>query len=163
MSATIDIVPYTGGMEDDLLDIWNGVIEQDEAFVFTKPFAKDAFVQMLKSQTAVNCAVDGGNVAGFYILHPNFEGRSSHVANASYAVSQRHRGKGVGRLLGQHSLAAARAAGFAAMQFNAVVAANTAANALWQSLGFIKMAEIPEAYTLNSGERTGLVIYHQFL
>ena len=46
-----------------------------------------------------------------------------------------HGGFGVGRALGEHVLAAARAAGFRGMQFNAVVETNTVAVRLWRSLG----------------------------
>jgi len=43
-------------------------------------------------------------------------------------------------------LDAARAAGFTAMQFNAVVSANTAAIALWRDLGFVIVGTVPGAF-----------------
>ena len=45
-----------------------------------------------------------------------------------------------------YSLDAARAAGFRAMQFNAVVESNVRAVAAWQSMGFEVLATIPEAF-----------------
>lgn len=158
--AGVEIVPWAPEMTEALRAIWNAVIERDDAFVYDAPFDADRFGAMLAAQTAVNCALAGGRPVGFYILHPNFEGRAAHIANASYAVSPDHRGGGVGRLLGQHSIEAARAAGFSGLQFNAVVAANTRANRLWESLGFKRMAAIPGAYALRDGSKTALNIYY---
>ena len=53
------------------------------------------------------------------------------IANASYAVSSSFRGKGIGRKLVEHSLETAAALGFRILQFNAVVATNTAARKLY--------------------------------
>jgi GNAT superfamily N-acetyltransferase len=61
-------------------------------------------------------------------------------------VNPAHGGKGVARGLCAYSLDAARAAGFRAMQFNAVVESNVRAVAAWQSLGFDILATIPEAF-----------------
>ena len=55
-------------------------------------------------------------------------------------------GRGVGRALAERVLADARAAGYRAMQFNAVVETNTGAVALWESLGFRILATVPEAF-----------------
>jgi ribosomal protein S18 acetylase RimI-like enzyme len=43
-------------------------------------------------------------------------------------------------------VAVARADGYRAMQFNAVVETNTRAVALWRSLGFEVLATVPEAF-----------------
>ena len=43
-------------------------------------------------------------------------------------------------------IAWARAAGYRAVQFNAVVETNTAAVRLWQSLGFGIIGTVPEGY-----------------
>jgi ribosomal protein S18 acetylase RimI-like enzyme len=55
-------------------------------------------------------------------------------------------GKGVGRKMAEFSLDEARRLGFTAMQFNFVVASNTAAVRLWQSIGMKIIGEIPEAF-----------------
>src|SRR5687768_16720600 len=59
-------------------------------------------------------------VLGTYKVGPNKGGRGDHVANASFMVSSRARGKGLGRALGEHCLERARELGYAAMQFNQV-------------------------------------------
>ena len=55
-------------------------------------------------------------------------------------------GPGVGRRLGEYCVAWHRDAGFRGIQFNAVVETNTAAVALWQSLGFTIVGTVPGAF-----------------
>jgi ribosomal protein S18 acetylase RimI-like enzyme len=50
----------------------------------------------------------------------------------------------------------ARDAGYASIQFNAVVETNTAAVSLWQSLGFEILATVPEAFDHPRHGRVGL-------
>lgn len=68
------------------------------------------------------------------------------MATASFMVDPARRGVGVGRALGEHVLAWARAEGYRGMQFNAVVETNTAAVALWRSLGFQVVGTVPDAF-----------------
>jgi len=77
---------------------------------------------------------------------PNQMGPGSHVANASFMVSGAARGRGVGRALGEAVIARARADGYRAMQFNAVVEANRSAVHLWRALGFEIIGTAPEAF-----------------
>ena len=67
---------------------------------------------------------------------------------------------GVGRTLGEHVVAWHRDAGFAAIQFNAVVASNTAAVALWRSLGFAVVGRVPGAFRRPGGELADLLVMH---
>lgn len=87
-----------------------------------------------------------GRVVGTYVLKPNQPALGSHVANASFMVSPVARGSGVGRSMGEHSLAEARRLGFRAMQFNFVVSTNEAAVRLWQRLGFGIVGTLPGAF-----------------
>ena len=96
-------------------------------------------------RTAVAIAGDG-RVVGTANMYANRPGPGAHVASASFMVDPRHAGRGVGRALGEDALEWARAAGFRAMQFNAVVETNTRAVALWRSLGFEVLATVPEAF-----------------
>jgi L-amino acid N-acyltransferase YncA len=102
-------------------------------------------------------------VLGTYTFHVNHPGRGSHVANASYLVSKKARGKGLGKKLGEHSLITAKEHGFQAMQFNIVVSTNEPAVRLWLSLGFAIVGTVPQAF---QHPRLGLVdiyVMHRFL
>jgi L-amino acid N-acyltransferase YncA len=88
----------------------------------------------------------GGHVIGIYKLIPNYPGRGSHVANASFMVDPAAQGSGAGRAMGEHCLEQARQAGYDAMQFNFVVSTNTAAVELWKKLGFQIVGTLPKAF-----------------
>ena len=91
-------------------------------------------------------AHDGERVLGTYVLHANRNGGGAHVANCGYMTAADAQGRGVARALCAHSLDAARAAGFRAMQFNFVVASNHRAVALWHRMGFDTVGRVPEAF-----------------
>jgi len=94
---------------------------------------------------------------------PNLPGSGAHVANASFVVDPQHAGRGIGRALAERVLADAQAAGFRAMQFNAVVETNAGAIALWRSLGFDVLATVPEAFDHPELGLVGLHIMHRML
>jgi GNAT superfamily N-acetyltransferase len=91
-------------------------------------------------------AEDAGPIVGTYVLKANQVGLGSHVANAGFMVSPAARGVGVGRAMGEHSLAEARRLGYHAMQFNFVVSTNQTAIRLWERLGFRVVGTLPGAF-----------------
>jgi GNAT superfamily N-acetyltransferase len=91
-------------------------------------------------------ALDGGAIVGTAKMGPNRPGRGAHVATAGFMVDPGAQDRGVGRLLGEHAVEWARAAGYRAMQFNAVVETNLAAVRLWEFLGFRTLATVPGAF-----------------
>lgn len=106
-------------------------------------------------------AVDAGRILATAKMHRNHGGPAAHVATASFMVDPLHGGLGVGRALGEHVLAWARAEGYRAIQFNAVVETNTRAVALWRSLGFQVLATVPEAFHHPVHGYVGLHIMHR--
>jgi L-amino acid N-acyltransferase YncA len=106
---------------------------------------------------------EGGTVLGTANMYPNRPGPGSHVASASFMVDGRASGQGVGRALGEEALAWARVSGFRAMQFNAVVATNTRAVALWRSLGFEIIGTVPEAFSHPTDGYVGLHVMYRRL
>ncbi|HZI96677.1 MAG TPA: GNAT family N-acetyltransferase [Actinomycetales bacterium] len=106
---------------------------------------------------------DDGTVLGTAKMNPNHSGGSSHIASASFMVDAAHSGRGVGRALGEHVLAWARAEGYRTMQFNAVVETNTGAVALWRSLGFKILGTLPEGFHHPRLGFVGLHIMHRRL
>lgn len=112
----------------------------------------------------VLAAVDeAGALLGTTKFGPNQLGPGSHIANASFMVAPNGRGRGVGRALGEAVIREAARAGYHAMQFNAVVAANHAAVHLWQALGFEIIGTAPEAFDHPLEGRVGLHIMYRRL
>ncbi|MBD1551975.1 GNAT family N-acetyltransferase [Pseudomonas typographi] len=91
-------------------------------------------------------AEENAQLLGSYYLKANAAGPGSHVSNCGYMVCEAARGRGVARLMCEHSQEQARQAGFLAMQFNSVVASNEVAVALWRKLGFEEVGRLPKAY-----------------
>jgi L-amino acid N-acyltransferase YncA len=125
----------------------------------SEPRAREMWLRTLPGHTAV--AVEDGTVLGSANMGPNHSGPASHIASATFAVDPRHGGRGVGRALGEQAIAWARAEGYRAMQFNAVVETNTRAVALWRSLGFEVIGTLPEGFRHPQRGYVGLHIMHR--
>lgn len=130
---------------------------QDAQAYWLRPFPARAVV-----------AVDGDGHGGGTILGtaesgPNKGGPGAHIASAGFMVNPAASGRGVGRALVRHVLAAARADGYLAMQFNAVAASNERAVALWQSVGFEILATVPDGFRHPTLGLVGLHIMYQRL
>jgi ribosomal protein S18 acetylase RimI-like enzyme len=104
--------------------------------------------------------VDGDTVLGSAKIGPNRPAQGAHVGTASFMVGSAARGRGIGRTMGEHAVEWLRANGFAAIQFNAVVSTNTAAIALWNSLGFATIGIVPEAFRLPDGALADLHVMY---
>lgn len=148
--------------------IWpivEAVVRAGETYTYprdlTEPAARSIWMQTAPGLTLV--AVDVDQVLGTAKVTPNQMGGGAHVANASFMVGPAARGRGVGRLLGEAALDRARAMGFRAMQFNAVVETNTTAVALWRALGFDILTTVPEAFDHPAAGLVGLHIMHRRL
>lgn len=104
-----------------------------------------------------------GRIVGTYLLKANQPGLGSHVANCGYMVAADARGRGIGEALCRHSLETARALGFRAMQFNAVVSTNQAAIALWQRCGFAIVGTVPLAFRHATAGLVDIHVMHRAL
>lgn len=89
---------------------------------------------------------EDGELLGSYYLKANAAGPGAHVGNCGYMVTPRSRGRGVARLMCEHSQKLARQEGFLALQFNSVVASNEVAVGLWHKLGFETVGRLPKAF-----------------
>jgi L-amino acid N-acyltransferase YncA len=137
---------------DDWPAIWpflRRIIAEGETFVWDPDVSEDEARSMWLHSPPGRTLVavdDDGTVLGTAEIHPNFGGAAAHIANAGFMVDPVRAGRGVGRTLAEHAIALARADGYRAMQFNAVVETNERAVALWRSLGFEILATVPEAF-----------------
>lgn len=80
-------------------------------------------------------AVSDGVIVGSAKMGPNRPGRGSHVTTASFLVDPARQGQGIGRALGEYVLDWCRSAGFASIQFNAVVEVPARSRAEFENVG----------------------------
>ena len=146
------IVLVRAATQDDWPAIWGfmrRIVAAADTFLWDPQIdereARSRWFHELPGRTLV-AVDDSGAVVGTAESKPNYEGPGSHVANAGFMVDPDHFGRGVGRAMVEHVIDLARADGFRAMQFNAVVETNTRAVALWRSVGFEVLATVPEAF-----------------
>ena len=158
---TVRVIPVTPETVPAAVAIWTQVVEDGVAFPQTEALTLDEGRAFFAEQTLTAVAVDGeGEVLGMYILHPNNIGRCGHIANASYAVDRRARGRGVGEALVRDSLRMAKEFGFGVMQFNAVVATNHVALHLYEKVGFTRLGTIPKGFRLPDGSFADIVPHY---
>lgn len=149
----LSITAYTKADGEQAAAVWNEVVLDGMAFPQDAPLTeadRDAFFEG-QSFTGVARDAASGQVVGVYILHPNNVGRCGHICNASYAVASGLRGQHIGEQLVRHCLETARTQGFRVLQFNAVVASNGAALALYRKLGFVPLGTIPGGFLNKNG------------
>ena len=91
-------------------------------------------------------AVEDEEIVGTYFIKPNQPGLGSHIANCGYMVSPDHRGKGIGKLLCEHSIQFAKEKGYYGIQFNFVVSTNKVAVELWRKSGFRIIGTTPKGF-----------------
>ena len=144
-------------------EVWNQVVEEGRAFPQTKLLDGRSGAEFFAAQSFVGVAEEDGEIAGLYILHPNNVGRCGHICNASYAVRRNLRGRGIGELLVRHCLKKAAELGFRIMQFNAVVASNSRALALYERLGFVRLGVIPGGFLNKDGIYEDIIPHYYIL
>ena len=136
---------------DDWPEIWpifSEVVRAGETYAFdpamTSDEARALWLEQPPGHTVV--ALVDGAVVGTAKMGPNRPARGSLVGTASFMVGPAARGHGVGRALATYVVGWHRDRGYRGIQFNAVVETNTAAVALWQSLGFEIVGTVPGAF-----------------
>ena len=145
----------------------NYEIEQGNSYPFQDSMNEKEFRSYFLSGDAfvlrqIASQKDESPLACFYIK-PNFPGRCSHICNAGFIVHPSQRGKGLGKMMGQIFPRLAQALGYRASLFNLVFVSNKASLELWRSLGYQKLARIPEAGNLkNQGYIDAIQFYCDF-
>lgn len=159
----MEIRKYTENDIPSMIRIWNHVVEEGVAFPQEEILDDSSAKIFFSSQSFCGVAVEKETVVGLYILHPNYIGRLSSIANASYAVDFNCRGKHIGEKLVLDCLLKAKEFGFKILQFNAVVENNIHARHLYERLGFIHLGTIPQAFRMKDGSFESICIYYHKL
>ena len=159
---SIQVRKYTQADIDAMRDVWNEVVDDGRAFPQENRLGDDA-AEFFAGQSYCGVALDGDEIVGMYILHPNNVGRCGHICNASYAVKGSARGKGVGRALVTDCLLQAKDIGFRVLQFNAVVASNAAAIGLYDSLGFDRIGTVKGGFHNIDGVYEDIILFCYYL
>jgi L-amino acid N-acyltransferase YncA len=132
---------------DQVWEIFKAVISTGDTYVFDPNTAKEDLQKHWFADYMDTFVVEEqGKILGTYIIKPNQIDLGNHIANCSYMVNPNAQGKGVGKLLCEHSLAFGKEKGYRAIQFNIVVSTNIAAVKLWQKYGFQIIGTTPEAF-----------------
>ena len=132
------------------------------------PYSKDLTIETFSSiwtnpKVFAYVATINDEITGAYFIKSQWPDRGSHVATAQYMVSQNHRGKGIGFLLGEHSIKTAKEKGFIAMQFNLVASTNKVALRLYSKLGFDVQGTLPKAYKHETEGLIDAYLMYRFL
>jgi L-amino acid N-acyltransferase YncA len=159
----MQIRPATAADWPAIFPIFHAIVEAGETYAYPTGLSSDAARDLWLEPAPwhVVVAVDNdGRVLGTAKAGPNRPARGSHVATASFMVDPGAQGGGVGRTLAVDVIDWATRAGYHGMQFNAVVETNTAAVALWQSLGFKIIGTVPEAFDHPTAGLVGLHVMY---
>ena len=158
----ITVVPFEDAYVEDVVDIWNEVIEAGNAFPQIETLPLEEASAFFKAQSFTGVALDDttNEVVGVYILHPNNIGRCGHLCNTSYAVKAGKRGLHIGESLVTHSMKMGKEKGFRILQFNAVVASNEAALRLYKRLGFTQLGTVPGGFLNGEGVYEDIILHY---
>lgn len=148
---------------NDMIQIWNEVVEEGIAFPQEECLDIDSGTVFFSSQSYTGVAEIDGKIKGLYILHPNNIGRCGHICNASYAVSSAAHGRHIGEQLVLDCLKKGKELGFGILQFNAVVESNIHARHLYERLGFKQLGTIPGGFRMKDGRYENICPYYHEL
>ncbi|MFA9273378.1 MAG: N-acetyltransferase family protein [Candidatus Aquirickettsiella gammari] len=149
---------------EDFEQIWpifHAIVAAGETYTYPRDTNQEQALQLWMNtprQTLV--AEEDGKILGSYFIKTNQSGGGDHVCNCGYMVSPEARGRGLARMMCEHSQTLARQLGYRAMQFNFVVSSNEVAVQLWTKLGFATVGRLPRAFRHPQlGDVDALVMY----
>ncbi|EAQ83568.1 hypothetical protein CHGG_09972 [Chaetomium globosum CBS 148.51] len=164
------VVPFAsqhqvpGSLLRYLSDQFNKEIDGGDTYPMLEPMAVDTFsaywfqkfggVMLLGHIESAAEVVEGTDWSkeclGTFYIKPNYPGRSSHICNAGFVVTDAARNRGVGRLMGETYLEWAPKLGYKYSVFNLVYETNVASCKIWDALGFKRIGRVKGAGNLKS-------------
>jgi len=127
--------------------IFSKVIETGDTYVFNPKTEKGCLEKHWFADYMTTFVFEVDNqILGTYIIKPNQIDLGNHIANCSYMVSPNAQGKGIGKLLCEHSIKFAKEHKFIGIQFNIVVSTNKSAVKLWKKYGFNIIGTTPNGF-----------------
>lgn len=160
----VDIRSATEADKPAVWQIIKSVIAGGDTYTFDPNTPEEVMIAFWFSpEKHVYVAESERKILGTYWLKANQPGLGDHVGNGGYMVSPNAKGKGIGRMMAEHSIEVARQLGFHSIQFNFVVKSNTAAVNLWKSVGFDIIGEIPDAIRHSRNGLTNAYIMYRKL
>lgn len=147
LKKTMIIRKATGTDHAGIWEIFSSVIKTGDTYTFSPETPESALeTYWLADSMDAFVAEENNEITGTYFIKPNQVGLGSHIANCGYMVSPKHRGKGIGQLMCEHSINFAKEKGYYGIQFNIVVSTNKIAVKLWQKLGFRIIGTTPKGF-----------------
>lgn len=172
--TTASLVPFSSphqvphNLTAHLCDLLNAEIENGDTYPMTEPmpqaffapywFANFSAVMIVGdiqsyddlAEMEANGADWSKECLGSFYVKPNYPGRSSHVCNGGFLVSNAARNRGVGRLMGEGYLEWAPKLGYTYSVFNLVYETNMASLRIWDALGFKRIGRVKGCGNLKS-------------
>src|SRR5699024_858992 len=143
-----------------LREIWNDILVDGVAFPGLDLDSSAAFEKKLATYDQVDVLLVDDQIAGYYLIKANDEGRASHVANGTYAVNKAFRGQGLINVFVAKSIEIAIARDFRGIQFSAVVAENKAAVHTYEKFGFEIVGTIPGGFQVKDSRYVDMHIMY---
>ncbi|KAM6478846.1 hypothetical protein HDV62DRAFT_382531 [Trichoderma sp. SZMC 28011] len=142
----------------------NKEIDGGDTYPLMDPFSADGFadfwfqnfgaVMLLGNIESADQLLDGKDWAkeclGSFYIRPNYPGRSSHVCNGGFLVTDASRNRGAGRLMGEAYIDWAPRLGYTYSVFNLVYETNVASCKIWDALGFKRIGRVKGCGNLKS-------------
>ena len=132
---------------DKVWEIFKTVISTGDTYVFDPNTPKESLQKYWFAENMDTfVAVDNDEILGTYFIRPNQIDLGDHIANCGYMVNPQYHGKGIGKILCQHSIDFAKENRFSGIQFNIVVSSNEGAVKLWERFGFKIIGTTPKGF-----------------
>ena len=162
---SVEVGPFKESEWQDGMDLMNTIIREGKSWPFEEEFdTVDAYRGYFLSHSAfvvrtIDPGLDcqgrmskPGTVLGAFYIKPNYPGRCSHICNGGFITNPNYRRMGVAKIMGKVFLRAAKDLGYKSSYFNLVFKSNVASVALWESLGFERVATLENAARLEGVE-----------